>query len=986
MPTKTLSSQQKTKSTIETLVFIGLCILLFYPPFFRGLYFEKELLPTHIFSFTLALIWIISKYKDKEYNLIKSPIDLLAIGVVFMYFISVFYGVNTRLAISEFLKYANYFVIFLLVRDLVNNDNRQKILLSIILFAGVIVSVIGIGSAIGTWSYKGAYVGNRINSTFQYPNTLASYLGALYIIALGYILTEENKLYKSLYGISAGVFLFTFILTYSRGMWLILPFMLLAYIIVVLNKRKLEAIIYTVLTIIASVPFSFMFSNNIEGKDYKLWFIFIIGGILSGALTYIVSLGTNTFRKVDIKKFIISLAILVIVLIGAFVFIFNSTTSLTLENNTGEDKWTVIFRNIENIEPNKEYELDLKYNAINKNEKPFSGRIRIYSVDTEGEIQSIKTIKISEVNKDNISIPFETIDTTHGLRIYFGNYYSGTSITHNEAILKDKETNEIINNIPLKYKYIPESIVSRFESISLKERSAEGRLTFYQDAFKIIKEHLLFGTGGGGWETLYQTYQSYGYNSTQAHNYFLQMWIEVGLIGLILFLGIVLFLTYYMYKSYKEINGTKHKIMINTIYIATVSILLHAFMDFDLSLSALTFVLWALFGILVKDIKLNNLNKRKNNSSIAFKFSYILVLVILIIISSSLKIGNVYALKALKAHKENNVEKVIEYFEKASAFDPYKIEYKNDLANYYKVKFKLTKDKESIIKAKELMDDVVKLSRYSSRFKALSASFYMSIGDIEKGLELVDKSVKIQPMQTRNYVQKCDAYLSAFYYYASQKKGMNNANEIIQRAYKVKKQINEVNQKALKPLKYNEDLLYKIGFIQFNYENLINKEYKIPNGYTLDFAYYFDLDINDDGNIDKLGTWSSKGGNVSYDVIEENNNNSFIRITNDGESYGIAYPYGLNMDPVTEYKIYFKARGTTKENTFRFYVFDNKAKKKNQGSLSNIKLNNDWKIYSLDITTDSDIKPGTQYLRFQHNGNDEGYIDIEEVLVFKKIQ
>lgn len=985
MSTKTLSSHRKSKSTIETLAFIGLCILLFYPPFFRGLYFEHELLPTHIFSFTLALVWLITKIKDRQYKLIKTPIDLLAIGIVFMYFISIFYGVNKRLAITEFLKYVNYFFIFLLARDLTSGEKRQKWLLNTILFSGIIVSIIGIGSAIGTWNYNGALEGYRISSTFQYPNTLASYLGALYILSLGFILTEENKLIKGIYAISSGIYLFTFILTYSRGMWLILPFVLLAFFIIIPNKRKLESIIHMVATIIASIPFSFVFSQNIDGEASRLWLIFIGAAVFSGALVYIVSLGTNVYRKVDVKKLIIALVALAVIMGIIVGFLFKSTTSLTLQNNTSDNRWTTIIRNIEDIQANKQYELTVNYTAENKEDNPYAGRIRIYSVDTEGNNEILETININDIDKDNIIIPFETIDTTHGLRVYFDNYYSGTSITFNEAVLIDKEANQAVKSIPLRYKYIPETIVGRLQSISLNERSAEGRLAFYQDAFKIIKKYLLFGTGGGGWATLYQTYQSYGYTSTQAHNYFLQMWIEVGIIGLALLISIILLLTYYVYKKYKDTDSINDKILTSTTYMAVISILLHAFMDFDLSLSALTFVLWALVGILLKDIEVSNLSKKKINNSAIFKLSYITVLVILIIVSSSLKLGNVYAQKAIKAHEENKTEEVISYFERASTFDPYKVEYKHDLANYYKGRYNITKDNKDILKAMELMEDVVKLSKYSSRFKALSASFYMSIGDIEKGLKLMDESVEIQPMRTENYVQKCDAYLSAFYYYASQKKDMDKAKEIIQRAYGVKEQIKETNQKALKPLKYNEDLLYKIGFIQFNYENLVDREYDIPKGYTLDFAYYFDLDINNDGNIDMVRTANSKNGQTHYEALKENDKN-FIRITNNGETYGIVYPYGLKLEPDTNYKIYFKARGTVEENTLRFYVYDNNAENRNQGDLSNIKLTNDWQVFELDIKTDSDITPGTQYLRFQHNGSDDGYIDVEEVVIFKKVK
>ena len=126
LATKAIKDKNWMSGNIDKVTFIGLCILLFYPPFFRGLYFQKELLITHIITFTLFSIWLISKFKSDDFRLFNSLADLLALGIVFMYFISIFYGVNKRLAIAEFLKYANYFAIYLMVRYFANKDDKNK--------------------------------------------------------------------------------------------------------------------------------------------------------------------------------------------------------------------------------------------------------------------------------------------------------------------------------------------------------------------------------------------------------------------------------------------------------------------------------------------------------------------------------------------------------------------------------------------------------------------------------------------------------------------------------------------------------------------------------------------------------------------------------------------------------------------------------------------------------------------------------------------
>lgn len=993
MAAKSASINRKSNSTIEYIVFWGLCLLLFIGPYFRGLFFETESLPVQVFSFSLALIWIIYKTKDKNYKLIKSSIDILVLGLTLMYFVSIVYGVNTRLAIIEALKYGNYFVIYILARDLISDEKHQKYLLNTIVLSAVGIALVGIGSAIGTWEYNGAVLSNRISSTFQYPNTLASYLAAVFILIIGLIIMEDNKKIKALYGAISSLMLFTFILTYSRGMWLILPILLILLFFTMRNRRKLEIIVYTTTNVVSAIPLAFLFTARLaNGSGTGLWLIVIGLMVASALLTYIVSLISYKLQQVSMKL-LFTFVMVILILLGAGVAVaLNTTTEFTLSNNTDKDKWTVITRSIDGILPNQEYELKIQYTGTNIEDKPYIGRVRVNAVGLDDDKEKVDVINttVIEETQGEVSIPLSTLDNTESLRIYFDNYYVGTDITYIEALLFDKDR-VLIKEVPLGYKYIPENIYSRFQSISTKENSSQARIAFYKDAFKVIKDYPILGTGGGGWLALYQMYQSYSYWTTQAHNYFLQMWIEVGVVGLGLFIASILVLMYKLLKLYKYTESENNKIFISIIFTAVVGILGHAFMDFDLSLVSLTNILWAFIGLLAgstltisgkeavpNESKVKNLKSKYAYMNIGFT----IFLVLVIIGSSSLILSDSYKEKGLAANERQNINEALKYFEKASKLDPFMPDYRLDLGAFYKAMYQMTGTRDYLDKAMDSVNKGLDLARYNSKLNAVGSSFFMSIGQIDRALELVEKSVDLQPMRTENYIQKCDAYLTVFYHYVEQG-DIDKAKDILEKGYSVKQQIKDINSIALRPLVYKEDLLYKIGFLQFNHENLNSEEYAIDENYSLDFAYYFDIDMNDDRKIDMIKIWNVEGGNIDYEVMEEQDN-SFVRITNNGSNYGIVYPYGLKLEPETEYKILFKAKGNIKENTFKFFVYDNKAEKKTQGDLGYVSLDKNWTVYELNFKTDSDIEPGTQYLGFQHNGNDDGYIDVEEVIVFKK--
>ena len=122
--------REKDKGPLYYIVYIGLIILLLYPPYFRGMFFDKEFLPTHIYSGILFLLYIIYKTKIlKERRFFKSPMDYAAIAIVGAYFLSLFVAVNIRSAVGELLKYINYFIAFYMVSDFARTEKDMRIIL-----------------------------------------------------------------------------------------------------------------------------------------------------------------------------------------------------------------------------------------------------------------------------------------------------------------------------------------------------------------------------------------------------------------------------------------------------------------------------------------------------------------------------------------------------------------------------------------------------------------------------------------------------------------------------------------------------------------------------------------------------------------------------------------------------------------------------------------------------------------------------------------
>lgn len=129
---------------------------------------------------------------------------------------------------------------------------------------------------------------------------------------------------------------------------------------------------------------------------------------------------------------------------------------------------------------------------------------------------------------------------------------------------------------------LPDNLETRLENINFQQHSVLERITFYKDSIKLFKDYPAIGAGGGGWAVLYEKYQNNPYTSRQAHNFFLQYLNEVGILGLIIFMGLLVAVyTLFIKKSFSSSREQTTSQLI--FYMISISILIHSILDFEIS-------------------------------------------------------------------------------------------------------------------------------------------------------------------------------------------------------------------------------------------------------------------------------------------------------------------------------------------------------------------------------------------------------------------
>lgn len=146
----------------------------------------------------------------------------------------------------------------------------------------------------------------------------------------------------------------------------------------------------------------------------------------------------------------------------------------------------------------------------------------------------------------------------------------------------------------------------------LKELQVYNRLLWWWGALRMVYERPLIGVGLGGFETAYVKYKLTGLNSLYAHNYFLQIGAEMGVIGL----GAFLWFLFMVWKHIKFLSkGSKLSSFEIGVLGSLVAVLFHNLIDYNLCIPANAILFWVLLGLLITAPRTEDRNNRGERNS-----------------------------------------------------------------------------------------------------------------------------------------------------------------------------------------------------------------------------------------------------------------------------------------------------------------------------------------------------------------------------------
>jgi len=220
---------------------------------------------------------------------------------------------------------------------------------------------------------------------------------------------------------------------------------------------------------------------------------------------------------------------------------------------------------------------------------------------------------------------------------------------------------------------VPQRALSTFDE---QDPSINTRLLIWKTTLEMIKDRPILGSGIGTFKMNYLNYQAeflknnpyyiqYSGKAGETHNEYLQMWAELGIIGLGIFIGIILTFYSLIINYLKKNKSEKEKIIVFGLVLGITCFLIHCLFTFPLHVPTLGSTFFILLGLTVVHISGFGLNEvdTKNIIKIKININYLIkkIIIIFMLIIGFFLIG-ILVFKPYFA--EINYFKGIKHFEK----------------------------------------------------------------------------------------------------------------------------------------------------------------------------------------------------------------------------------------------------------------------------------------------------------------------------------
>jgi len=307
-------------------------VVILLSPFYRALYPDFYKIPFLSLIFLAFLSYHVLFFRKKElYFELQFPV-IIFILLALVYLLSVFNAASKGSALIIFLSYTAWAALFWMVIELFNIEPVRVMLLKLIVCSATILGLVGFLGALNQispsfqnlfgMSFWGLYFSGRINSTFQYPNTSASFYAITLFLGLYLQLQQPERLQKVLYSILNYVIFSAFFFAFSRGANVAILITLgFFFLVLPQDTLRVKSSSFLVALLFPFLLFQSKLDNSlVHSSALAFWILYLIGLLIFIVLTFCISFASKKYYQFFSKKKV--LVLLLIILSIELVFLF----------------------------------------------------------------------------------------------------------------------------------------------------------------------------------------------------------------------------------------------------------------------------------------------------------------------------------------------------------------------------------------------------------------------------------------------------------------------------------------------------------------------------------------------------------------------------------------------------------------------------------------------------------------------------------------
>ncbi len=759
------------KDMISKIILVVLSIVFLGMFLTKGSYFKSDAIGFNfilIITGTLYLGYRVYKLiKEKEDIKIKL-MDMAVILYSLSYLLPILFGKSVSISDAMYtaIEYVGFACTYFLAREIFSfskesKKNYIKIFLNLFVVVSTVFCFLGLDElSLKTFepllkqiglSYASAEF--RLSSIFQYANVSAIFI-ALSIFTTVYLAVCSKKIVPKLLYIT-GIYTQFMCLLLTQSRTAIVLFVLVSIVTTLFIKNKfMRNKLFTIQTftyVYSLIFFAVIYQFIKVQTRWQIILLFVISCAIYNFITIYITMFMNEFKEyVEGKKYFkiyLTSCISIALILGILAISLKSPLLVTelqkrkvkLDNSTNVNI-KIQLSSLENCK-----DVDIKVKFLDKNHCFLKEDI----------------LNKSNINKNCINKDFK-IDTKAKYVELEVNSLEGSYVIDKLLINNKKVT--------LDYLLIPYDLVYKIKDVFMGSSSFAERLTYYKDGINFAKKNIIIGTGGETFRNAYQSFQSTGYISSEAHSYLLDIILNTGLIGVSMYFVIVCYSVYQIIGMLKKEDNFKYIIILATL----ILLVTHSVVDLDFSYNIITYI----FAIVLALIPNEKIIKEVKNKYIVIA-PLLFLMIIFSILSTKMFIANNLYL-AVKDNENMPIKEKVDKIkvarilnkydldiaiEEINVNEKYKIELKTKLKEQKNSKAILNDIENVLNRVKNTADYIYENNKYNKKAYDEVAKVYIrnfinfaQFNDnddynksLEKAFMAIDKIIEVGPLNNKNY-------------------------------------------------------------------------------------------------------------------------------------------------------------------------------------------------------------------------------------------